>query len=210
MIKKLFGILCVLSLFFSTNLHCQSLYLKIEGEDENETKIIESLYYKREFQDFLSLNEEAERLKKRIENIGYLESESLGLKKENDSSFLALFLLKKRYKYIRIYYNGISDKKTLNFVSTTITDTYFEIPFEKLEESLEFLNAQLAEKGHPFSTLKIQNIKKHLDFTLTGDLITSNQVQRTIDTIIVKGYEKFPKPFIKHYLKLKPKQLLSL
>jgi hypothetical protein len=75
---------------------------------------------------------------------------------------------------------------------------------------LEFLNIQLAEKGHPFSTLKIQNIKKQPDYTLTGELTTSNQDQRTIDTIIVKGYEKFPKSFIKHYLKLKPKQLLSL
>ena len=75
---------------------------------------------------------------------------------------------------------------------------------------MDFLNTQLAEKGHPFSTLKIQNIKKQNDFSLTGELTTSNQDQRTIDTIIVKGYEKFPKSFIKHYLKLKPKQLLSL
>lgn len=210
MIQKLFGISCVLSLMFLTNLHSQSLYLKVVGEDENETKIIDSLNYKKEFQDFLSLNEAVLSLKKHIETIGYLESESVPVKKVNDSTFLGKFHLKSRYKSIHIYYGKIIDKKALNFVSTNFTDSYFEIPFEKLEESLEFLNAQLAERGQPFSTLKIQNIKKQSDLTLIGELTASNQDQRTIDTIIAKGYEKFPKPFIKHYLKLKPKQLLSL
>lgn len=37
-----------------------------------------------------------------------------------------------------------------------------------------------------------------------------NDIQRTIDEIVVKGYEKFPTSFIKHYLKLKPKQLLNI
>src|SRR5690606_8680474 len=33
---------------------------------------------------------------------------------------------------------------------------------------------------------------------------------RTIDDIVLKGYEKFPKSFLKHYLKIKPKQVFSL
>ena len=210
MLKKLIGKPWILCLLISTNLFSQSLYLKVNGSNENETKIIDSLGYKKQFQDYAYLNHEIIDLKKRIENIGYLESESAGVAKENDSTFLALVYLKNRYKSISIYYRGVIDKKTLSFVSTNITDTHFEIRFEKLEETLDFLNAQLAEKGHPFSSLKIQNIKKQKDFTLIGELTASNQEQRTIDTIIVKGYEKFPKPFIKYYLKLKPKQLLSL
>ena len=128
MIQKLFGISCFFSMMFLTNLHCQSLYLKVVGENENETKIIDSLNYKKKFQDFLSLNEEILNLKKRIENIGYIESKSIGLKKENDSTFLGKFLLKSRYKSIHINYSGIIDKKDINFVSTKITDTYSRCP----------------------------------------------------------------------------------
>ncbi|MGM5470535.1 POTRA domain-containing protein [Flavobacteriaceae bacterium LMO-SS05] len=210
MLQKLFGSTCMFCLFISTNLVSQSLYLKVEGGSEHETKIIDSITYKNQFQDYSSLNAEIIELKKQFENLGYLESESIGVKKENDSIYLAQFLLKNRYKSIHIYYGDLIDKKTLSFVSETITDTYFEINFEKLEETLNYLNSRLIENGNPFSSLKIQNIKKQKDFTLIGELTTSNREQRTIDTIIVKGYEKFPKPYIKHYLKLKPKQVLSL
>ena len=101
MIQKIFGISCVLSLMFLTNLHCQSLYLNVIGEDENETKIIDSLNYKKEFQDFLSLNEEVLSIKKNIENIGFLECESIPLIKVNDSTYLGRFHLKNRHKTYR-------------------------------------------------------------------------------------------------------------
>jgi len=210
MLQKLLGKSWVFCLLISANLSSQSLYLKAEGSNENETKIIDSLGYQNQFQDYASLNSEISNLKKRIEHAGYLESELTNVRKENDSAFLALFTLKQKYKSIRIYYNGIVDKKTLGLISATITDTYFEIRFDKLEEILKFLNSELAEKGSPFASLQIINIKKQKDFTLIGELTVTNQSKRNIDTIIVKGYEKFPKSFIKHYLKLKPKQLLGL
>jgi hemolysin activation/secretion protein len=210
MLQKLIGKTWILCLLISTNLSAQLLYLKVEGGNVGETKIIDSLNYKTQFEDYQSLNTEIRDLKQRIEAIGFLESELSKIEKENDSTYLAQFILIDRYKSILIYYNGIIDKKTLGFVSNTITETHFEIPFEKLEAVLNFLNTLMAEKGDPFSSLKIQNIIKQEDLTLIGELTTTVQEKRTIDSIIVKGYEKFPKPFIKYYLKLKPKQLLSL
>ena len=210
MVQKILGVTCILGLFFSTNLWSQSLHLKIEGGNEDETIIIDSLGYQKHFQDYSSLNLEILDLKKRIENLGYLESELKNIIRKNDSTYSALFILKKRYKSIHIYYNGVIDKKSLSFISSNITDNYFEIPFEKLEETLEFLNSLAVEKGFSFSSLKIENIKKNENLTLSGELKLSNEQQRTIDTIVVKGYEKFPKPFIRYYLKLKPKQFLSL
>jgi outer membrane protein assembly factor BamA len=200
----------ILCLLFSANLNSQTLYLKVESHIANETKLIDSLNYKKEFQDYSSLNNEVIDLKTRIEKIGYLESEMHAIKKINDSTFLAKFQLHSKYKFIRIYDNDIVDRKLLNFISDKITDTYFEIRFETLEETMHFLNSKFIEKGNPFSELQIKNIIKLPDLTLTGDLTISNQKARTIDAIIVKGYEKFPKSFIRHYLKLKPQQLLSL
>lgn len=210
MLQKLLGKIWVLGLVVSSCLSSQSLYLNIEGYTAHETKIIDSLNYKRQFQDYVTLNNEINDLKQKVEKIGFLESEISNIEKENDSTYFAQFILNKRYKYIRIYHNGIVSKKTLSFLSLNVTDTYFEIDFDKLEETLNFLNSELIEKGTPFSSLQVKNIRKQKDLTLTGELLTSNKEQRTIDTIIVKGYEKFPKSFIRHYLKLNPKQLLSL
>jgi len=210
MFGNLLSKMWVLSFLISTNLLSQSLHLKVEGFNDNETKIIDSLNYKKQFQDYISLYNEVKELKLKIEKIGYLESEISQIKKLNDSTYSTKFILNNRYKYIRIYHNGFVSKKTLSFLALNITDTYFEIGFDKLEETLSFLNSEQIEKGNPFSSLQVKNIKKLKDLTLIGELATSNQIQRTIDTIIVKGYEKFPKSYIKHYLKLKPKQLLSL
>jgi len=210
MLQKLIGKIWFFCLLISASLSSQSLYLKAEGTDEFETKIIDSLKYTKKFEDYATLKTEIENLKQRVETLGFLESKVTHVIKENDSLYLAKFHLNNKYHYIHIYYNGIIDKKYLSTVSKTITDTYFIISFDKLKETLEFINSLLVEKGYPFSSLQIKNIKKQKDFILTGELVNSNQVQRTIDTIIVKGYERFPKSFTKHYLKLKPKELLSI
>ena len=210
MLQKLLGKIWVLGFMLSANLSSQSLFLKAKGVNENETKIIDSLNYQKQFKDYASLNAEVKSLKLRIDKIGFLESELSKIEKENDSTYFAKFILNNRYKSIHIYYNGVIDKKTLGLIASNITDTYFEISFEKLEESLNVLNSVLIDKGNPFSSLQVKNIKKQMDLTLIGELTTSSQDQRTIDAIIVKGYEKFPKSFIKYYLKLKPEQILSL
>lgn len=208
--QRFLGLTWFLGLFISANLWSQSLYLKIEGENQIETSVIDSLDYKKQFQDYSSLNQEILEVKKQIEKLGYLESELKFIKRENDSTFSTLINLHEKYKSIYIYYNGVIDKKSLSAVTSKIADNYFEIPFENLEESLSFLNMQLVEKGLPFSTLIIEDIIRNEDLTLSGQLRLLNQQQRSIDTIIVKGYEKFPKSFIRYYLKLKPKQVLSL
>jgi len=210
MLHKLIANTWILCLLISANLFSQSIHLKAEGGNENETKILDSLSYKTQFEDYQSLNTEVIDLKRRIETNGFLESELIKIERENDSTFLAHFILGTKYKSILIYYYGLIDKKSLSQISEHITDAYFEISFDKLEETLKFLNSKIIEKGNPFASLKVQNIFKHNDLSLMGELVSSNQPIRTVDTIVIKGYEKFPKSFLKYYLKVKPKQLLNL
>ncbi|MBB1489765.1 hypothetical protein H4O21_24470, partial [Oceanospirillum sp. D5] len=55
------------------------------------------------------------------------------------------------------------------------------------------------------------NIKRKDSINLKADLIvSSNKTKRTIDDIKIVGYEKFPKSFLKHYLKLKTSQTFDL
>ncbi|RIA10516.1 outer membrane protein assembly factor BamA [Flavobacteriaceae bacterium MAR_2010_72] len=212
MLKQLFGIIGVLCLLSSSQMRSQSLFLKAKGQTENETKILDSLDYESQFEDYESLNKEIYSLKTRLEKIGFLESQLEAILKENDSTFLALFDLGEYYKFITIYYKGLIEKKILSNIASDVNDDFFTIGFEKLEESLNYLNPVLAEKGNPFLKIQIVDIQKNEDLTLRGTLTINNQndIQRTIDEIVVKGYEKFPTSFIKHYLKLKPKQLLNI
>ncbi|RKE90960.1 BamA/TamA family outer membrane protein [Ichthyenterobacterium magnum] len=206
-----FPVLQLLFLFICSNcLLAQSLNLSVVGKNEIETKIIDSISYTKSHKDYLSLDSEIKRLKKKYNSSGYLESILLELKKENDSTFTAKFNLRNRYNVIHIYYNGIIDKSMLDLISENITDSYFEIEVKKLENTLQLLNSEIANNGDPFSTLQLANIRKKDDTALVADLSVSKQSKRLIDKIVVKGYEKFPKSYLNHYLKIKPKQNFNL
>lgn len=205
--------LCFIIFFFgisSTKLYCQSLYLKIEGKTEVETKIIDSLSYQKRFENYLNLQNETEKLKQRLSRYGYIESEFIHLKKQNDSTYLALFHLNDYYNMIRIYYDALVDKDILKRTTDKVSDTYFDIKMEAVEKTLSILNSETANQGDPFSALQLTDITKSSGGHLEAHLIVTQKNKRTIDSIIVNGYEKFPKSYIKHFLKIKRKQPFSL
>ena len=84
------------------------------------------------------------------------------------------------------------------------------IPMSFVESTLEFINTAIANQGNPFSSLIISDIKKLNNKQLKGTLSISEMKSRTIDKVILKGYEKFPKSFLKRYLKIKKGQEFNL
>ncbi|MBA6153715.1 ShlB/FhaC/HecB family hemolysin secretion/activation protein [Gelidibacter maritimus] len=187
----------------------QSLSLKAIGTTEDATSLLEAINYQRNFTDFNSLEIELNSIANSLMHLGYLESGFLGLEQTNASSFVATYTLGERYKKAKIYFGADFNTKILKLVSNSITDRYFEIDITNLETSLETLNAELASIGNPFSTLQLTNIKKK-DGVLSADLNIVEQQQRTLDTVIVKGYAKFPKSYVKRYLKIRSKQVFNL
>ena len=209
MTLKIWELLFILGCLSSTNLSAQSLHLKALGHTEEETESLQNLDYRHTFNDFNSLQLETKSIAESISHLGYLESELLSLYKVNDSSFVANYLLGKRYTKVIIHYGSDFNRKILKLVSNSISASYFEIEVQKLEASLKILNAEIANSGDPFSTLQLTTIKKE-NGILHADLEIVEKQQRTIDSIIVKGYEKFPKSYIKHYLKITRKQPFNL
>ncbi|GGD29974.1 POTRA domain-containing protein [Hyunsoonleella pacifica] len=209
--KSLFYVLFIYTLF-SSEIFSQNLRLNISGINDVETKIIDSLGYNQRHQNFTSIKTEVDSLRKYLNVIGYIENQLVKIKKENDSVFKAKLYLKQKFNTIYIYYSQ-NDIKTslLNSISEDVTDNYFSINISAIENSLNFLNSELANYGDPFSKLKLSNIKKKDSINLKADLIVSaNKIKRTIDDIKIVGYERFPKSFLKHYLKLKPSQVFDL
>ena len=192
-----------------SSLWAQSLHLKAVGANKDETSHLNALAYTRTFSDFISLELEVDSITNTLTHLGYLESRLIHLNKVNDSSFVAEYILGERHAKARIHFDGNFNVKILPLVSNTITEHYFEVDLQNLETSLQTLNAEMANAGDPFSTLQLTNIKKEAG-VLNADLNIVEQRQRTIDTVIVKGYDKFPKSFVKRYLKIKSKQPFNL
>lgn len=199
----------ILFLFF-VQVFSQNLELKVIGNDEMETKIIDSLGYENYFKDYSSLKKETDSLTKRFLSIGYINSKLLKLQKQNDSLYQAHFNLKIRFNSITINHNGLIDEDILKLSDLKSNGMSFTLPISKLEQTLDFINSEIANRGNPFSTLQLKEIKQENETNLSASLELSQPIERTIDKIIIKGYEKFPKTYVKHYMKIKIGQRFNL
>ncbi len=210
--QKTLLLLLIIYIGFSSELNGQSLQLKIIGSNETETSTIDSLTYRKFHKDFLSIEQEVSSLKKRVETLGYIENDQGPIIRINDSLFNTTIILGQQYKSIKINYDSkLVARNIIEAVSQTATDSTFTIPFQSIEQSLEFINLKLSEKGFPFNEISLFEIRKTGEGQLAAKLASGKtDNQRTVDKIIVKGYEKFPKSYLKHYLKLKTGNTLNL
>lgn len=204
-------ILYLIYILFAFNLNAQNLELKMIGKTEAETVILDSLNTPSTFQDYRSLSKTIDSILITLQKIGYIESSVTPLIRKNDSLFISEFHLKKKYHSIYIYYpNKYLSTEVLDQISIEVTDQYFKIPILKIESVMNFLNKVVSEEGMPFISFKLDNIIKRNEFDLQGELIVYATNKRKINSIILKGYEKFPKAFLNKYLNIRSNQEFNL
>ncbi|WP_296316931.1 POTRA domain-containing protein [Winogradskyella sp. UBA3174] len=194
----------------SNQITAQSLNLKITAENEERTKTIDSLGYNSLFDNYNNLESEVNDLAKQLARFGYIDTTIERITKKNDTLFNAELFLGEKINSIRIYYDSDFDPELLNFITHSKNENSFELEISSLENILNELNSKIAEQGDPFSSLQLVNISKFSPNLISADLkIVSNQ-KRRIDKIIVKGYENFPKSYIKRFLKLRTGKSFNL
>lgn len=191
---------------------CQNLYLNINSENGGETEVIETLNYKKIHQNYASIKKEVDTIQNQLYKIGFIANNLHEINRINDSTFTAKIQLNKKYNTIYIYYNNkLINPAVLRLVSKNVLEDYFTIPIESAEKALTLINSKLADNGHPFSKLYLSQIKIKNNAHLTADLVVESETQkRLLNKIVIKGYEKFPKSYLKHYLKIKPNQIFNL
>lgn len=210
--QKTSFLILIIAILFSLEGISQELQLKIRGNSEVENKVIDSLGYNKTHLDFLSIKQEVDSVQIRLYKMGYIENELTHITKSNDSSFTSQIHLKSKFNTIHIYYNNNEIKKSnLNLISNTVFDDYFVLNVSEIENALVYINSEISKEGFPFSKLKLTAIKNVNDSILKATLAIDRANQkRTINDIVIKGYEKFPRSYLKHFLKIKPKQVFDL
>tara|TARA_B100001564_G_scaffold359995_1_gene384595 strand:+ start:160972 stop:162672 length:1701 start_codon:yes stop_codon:yes gene_type:complete len=205
--------LFLLIIFISLRLSGQSQIenLIISSNSVVEQKLIDSLKYKSQFKNGTELENEINRIKEILYYKGFITLKSLGIfKLENKHSLLLdlgpayqSVLLTKHSKFLNDI--GFELKKdNLNY------EKFVEIPISKLKESMEKISKELSNKGYPFATVKIINIKPIEEFKLKTELLIDKGEIRRIDSVTILGYEEFSKGHLKHMLKLKLKDPFNL
>lgn len=196
-------ILLVIFILTPISVSAQLISLKVNGENNRATKIIDSTGYKNTFKNYNLLKDVIITLKQKLARRGYIDVTVDSITKQNDTLFKAQLFLGDKIKKIRIKYDSNFDIELLKFIDHSKGDNFFELEITVLEESLNQLNSKIAELGDPFSTLQLTELSKYNSSYTNANLkIVTNQ-KRQIDKIVVKGYEKFPKSYIKRFMKLR-------
>ena len=157
----------------------------------------------KEHQDFTSIKKETKRISKALEKYGYLESSLLGIKKLSDSTASATYYLGKKYTQLKIdYSNTPFTQNEIALISKNTKENYFIVPILQSRDVLEKLNQLQTKNGNTFGKLKLTNLTTQ-DTIVIATLKTSEKSKRIIDSITIKGYEKFPKSFITYFAGIK-------
>ncbi|CAM1372839.1 putative Outer membrane protein [Tenacibaculum litopenaei] len=85
---------------------------------------------------------------------------------------------------------------------------YYEMPMEKVSHFLREQTIARDALGESFAKLQLTHIRIHNN-CLEATLTISNQTRRHIDKITIKGYENFPRSFLKHRIALTPGKIVS-
>ena len=204
--KQIFCIFIYLNIYtaFFSVFTAQTLRLTTKSNDSTSQHIIDSINHVKKFKDFKSLQNETRHILQILQKIGCLESELESVEKQNDSVYKANYHIGPKYTYIKIFYsNEDFIKKELLRYSNEISESYFILPFKDLEYTLNNLNIEKTKNGNTFARVNLKNIKPFDSKTLTANINVSNGSKRTIDQILIKGYNQFPESFIKYHAGIK-------
>ena len=204
--KQIFCIFIYLNIYtaFFSVFTAQTLRLTTKSNDSTSQHLIDSINHVKKFKDFKSLQNETRHILQVLQKVGCLESELESVEKHNDSVYTANYHIGPKYTHIKIFYsNEDFIKKELLRYSNEISESYFILPFKDLEYTLNNLNIEKTKNGNTFARVNLKNIKPFDSKTLTANINVSNGSKRTIDQILIKGYNQFPESFIKYHAGIK-------
>ena len=203
--RQVFNIILYLNIYtlLSTSGFAQQLTLEIEAEQPLSESLLDSLSAQAVFKDYASLKKQVDTLSVKLQHFGYLDSKLNTLQKKNDSVYTASYFIGKKYLYIKVYYTeGLFAKNDLQRIADEVTDTYFTLDTQTAAAALQKLNAIQTRTGDAFARIRLNDISKEENH-LVATLVSENSTVRTLDSIVIQGYDKFPRSFLKYYAGIK-------
>lgn len=179
--------------------------MEVVGSNPVETKTIDSLGYQKYHSNALSTLKESELLNEKLLRNGFLESRVQEYKKTNDSTFQFTFSLGKKTSHLYIYV-GLHQKFLPTYLKAQ--NDSVKIPIQKAEEFLQDIVQKAAHEGYPLASVKLDYFQATNNMLSCKLVIELNSI-RTIDNIVIMGYEKFPKNHLHQLRRLYSKKLFS-
>lgn len=199
-LKHIFFLLLIIHIGTPSETVGQNLTLKLEAEKTISEGLKDTLQIPKHLSSIEAIERKTDTIFRTFMQMGYIDSELIRLQKENDSSYVAEFILGKKYHSVKIYYNNTDFKsRELESITSDVTDKYFTLEIPTISSAMTTLTDLRSRQGHPFTKIRLSEIEKDENQNLIASLIIEKGNIRTIDSLVIKGYEKFPRPYLKYY-----------
>jgi len=182
----------------------QEFTLKLISKNKVEQIVLDKIEYQKKFKNPASIQSEIEKIADQLKNFGYFTN-TIDSVKNTNNNYNAFFTLNDLIEkaIIKIDSIAFSDIKTI-----VIKNNSFSIPINQLQNTLNEISNSLDNQGKSFSKIHLENIIIK-NKTLFADLKINLSEKRIINKVIVKGYDVFPKSFLKNYFKIKPLSIFN-
>jgi|TARA_B110000238_G_scaffold197975_1_gene241664 hypothetical protein len=196
-IKTAFYLLSFSLFFFSNGINGQNLFLKIAATNEKNNLELSKIQFQKKHLDITSIYKETAIIEKHLKSIGYYSVRIQKFLTAKDTTKVT-YSLGTKIETALLSIDSLHFKLLKKF---NIKNGILKTPASNLENTLMEITKQLDANGFSFSETSLKNttIKGAV---LSADLHIKQSQKRNINSIIVKGYEKFPKSFVKHFLKI--------
>ncbi len=193
----------VLLALISATTFSQRLSLEVYSNVIKENKFLTSIDYNKNFNSIEELTKEVEKIVENLQKIGFIKASIKSIMEVEKNEYSAELSIDR--KYSNIYVLGLDSMSLEGYKNYVIIDkkNYLKIPISKIQNFFKELNQFISVEGYPFNSAKFTNIEPFDKDNLKAIIEINYDKERKIDKVIIKGYEKFPKSYIKHLTKYK-------
>ena len=195
-------------LFFLGSFHgilAQELELKLIGKDSLEMVVLDKLNYQKKHKTEQAIYDELNRIDELLKQLGYFTAYRDDLQQLNQE-FIVTYSLGKKTERVIILVSEAIRKKYKGF-SFAAKDSV-TLKTEALTSFIQSIIQTLDDRGESFSQVQLQNPTSKGD-SLCVKLTIESSKKRSVNNIVIKGYEDFPTSFIKKYFKLNEQKTFS-
>jgi hemolysin activation/secretion protein len=188
--------------------YSQTYTLKINTSDSTNLQVINTIEYLKKHKTKEQATKEIINFSTELSLKGYINNtHSMNQK---DSLFECTFTLNSKIDSILIYYDSkLIDAQLIKNISADYTEHYFKVATTKIKTTLNEIINYFEYKGFSFTKATLINLKQH-HLLLTANLKLQTSNKRIINNVVIKGYDAFPKKYIKHYLDLQKSSVFNL
>ena len=209
--KKIIPYIYILFLScFSHHILGQENELILVTNDTIQNRIVSEIYYTKKHLQKKDVLDEINRILEQVKKRGFFTARIDSISKA-DKTFSAHIDLGKKTNKIIIINKLNPEERTKLYGAPKISESAIDSIKIKTNEFDEFTNQLLEKidrKGKSFSEISYINPIIKND-TLIIELTISDSSNRTIDKVIVRGYNAFPEKFISNYFLINTKTVFS-